>query len=123
MVRGFLHTGLVLTCDCCLAAYNFAVKADFHFVLEMQTEDNWHIKELECTRENIDIVQVEEAVVDFSDILRQQVYLSLPFKQICSQNCKGLCLKCGSNLNREKCTCVHETENSPFAVLASLKQG
>lgn len=122
-VRGYLRTGLVLTCDRCLAAYDFAVETGFHFVLEIQSEDNWYVKELECTMENIDIVQVPEPVVDFSDILRQQLYLSLPFKQICSPDCKGLCSKCGSNLNSGECSCVHEAESSPFAVLASLKRG
>ncbi|MCI5223288.1 MAG: DUF177 domain-containing protein [Candidatus Electrothrix sp. AR4] len=122
-VRGFLHTGLELTCDRCLAAYNFAVKMDFHFILEVENEDSWHVKELECSKENIDIVHVEEPVVDFADILRQQVYLSLPIKQICSRNCKGLCSECGINKNSGECVCAHETKNSPFAVLASLKKG
>jgi uncharacterized protein len=122
-MRGSLHTGLLLTCDRCLADYNFAVKMDFHFVLEIQSEESWHVKELECTKAEIDTVQLKEPVVDFADILRQQLHLSLPFKQICSQNCEGLCEKCGVNLNSGQCVCTNEAENSPFAVLASLKKG
>ena len=122
-VRGNLEVGLLLACDRCLSDYSFAVQADFHYILDAESEKSGHIKELECTRANLDIIQISEPVVDISDLLRQQLYLMLPEKRICSRNCKGLCTRCGTNLNTGKCSCAGEESNSPFAVLASLKKG
>ena len=122
-VRGNLNAGLLIACDRCLADYSFAAQAAFHYILDVESEESGHIKELECTRANLDIIQVDEPVVDIPDLLRQQLYLVLPEKKICSPDCKGLCTQCGTDLNNGECSCADETSNSPFAILASLKKG
>jgi uncharacterized protein len=121
-VRGFLRTGVRLKCDRCLADYDFAVDIAFHLILEVPAEEHWCVKELECSDQDLDTVLLLDPVVDFGDILRQQLYLSLPDKWLCSQECKGLCPSCGIDLNRAICSCVQEVPSSPFAVLASLKK-
>jgi uncharacterized protein len=121
-VEGFLRTVVRLTCDCCLHDYDFAVDTDFQLVLEVPDEANWKVKELECTAADFDVVQVDEPIADLEDILRQQLYLSLPIKQVCSPECRGLCTHCGADLNSSGCTCSSEVKNSPFAALAALKK-
>jgi uncharacterized protein len=120
-VRGLLRTGVQLVCDRCLTDYNFTVDVDFHLILEVVTEERWNLKELECSKTDLDTVLLQKPVVDIPDILRQQLYLSLPDKLICSPECKGLCPVCGLDLNTGKCSCVSEVKESPFAVLAKLK--
>ncbi len=122
-VRGTLDAGVLLVCDRCLADYGFAAQAAFHYILDVASEESGHIKELECTRAHLDIIQVDEPVVDIPDLLRQQLYLVLPEKKICSPDCKGLCTQCGTNLTSGECSCADDTSNSPFAILASLKKG
>jgi uncharacterized protein len=39
------------------------------------------------------------------DVVREQVLLSLPGRTLCQQNCKGLCVHCGQNLNTGTCDC------------------
>ncbi len=121
-VQGVLHTGTRLVCDRCLVDYDFAVDVDFHLLLEIQPDENWNLKELECSEADLDTVLLTEPVVDLGDILRQQLYLSLPDKFICSPNCRGLCPHCGLDLNTGDCSCVAETKESPFAVLAMLNK-
>lgn len=121
-VEGFLRTAVRLTCDRCLNDYDFAVDATFHLVLEVPDEADWKVKELECTAADFDVVQVDEPIADLEDILRQQLYLSLPIKQVCSPDCQGLCPHCGADLNCGGCTCSSEVKNSPFAALAALKK-
>ncbi|MEA2114412.1 MAG: DUF177 domain-containing protein [Thermodesulfobacteriota bacterium] len=121
-VQGFLRTGVRLACDRCLADYDFPVDVNFHLVLEVPADENWHLKELECSGTDLDTVLLSEPVVDCWDILRQQLYLSLPDKQLCSMQCRGLCPVCGIDLNTGGCPCVPEQKESPFAVLAALKK-
>ncbi|MCI5127310.1 MAG: DUF177 domain-containing protein [Candidatus Electrothrix sp. AUS3] len=122
-VCGSLDAGVLLACDRCLADYSFVVQSSFHYILDVASQESSHIKEIECTRASLDIIQVEEPVVDIADLLRQQLYLAIPEKKICFQECKGLCPQCGTDLNSNECSCATETGNSPFAVLASLKKG
>jgi uncharacterized protein len=121
-VRGNLDAGLLLTCDRCLEDYSFTAQTTFHYILDVESEENGHIKEIECTRANLDIIQVDEPVVDIPDLLRQQLYLVLPEKKVCSSDCKGLCTQCGINRNTGECSCADKATHSPFAVLASLKK-
>jgi uncharacterized protein len=121
-IEGFLRTAVRLTCDRCLVDYDFAVDAAFHLVLEVPDEADWKVKEIECTAADFDVVQLDEPIADLEDILRQQLYLSLPIKQVCLPNCKGLCPHCGADLNSNSCACLSEIKNSPFAALAALKK-
>jgi uncharacterized protein len=43
------------------------------------------------------------------DVVREQVLLSLPDRSLCQDDCKGICPRCGGNLNETVCNCV-ETE-------------
>lgn len=38
------------------------------------------------------------------------ILLSIPMQNICTGDCKGLCINCGVNLNHEKCSCSHVSE-------------
>ena len=43
--------------------------------------------------------------IDLGEDLRQEIILTFPSKILCSAQCKGMCLKCGVNLNKEECKC------------------
>lgn len=43
--------------------------------------------------------------VNVSDIIKANVLLSLPSVFLCREDCKGLCPKCGTDLNENACTC------------------
>jgi len=53
-----------------------------------------------------------EQVLNVSELVRQQLLSSLPLRALCRADCKGLCPRCGQNLNRGKCQCA-ETEVAP----------
>jgi len=43
--------------------------------------------------------------IDLGEEIRQEIIMANPAKVLCSKNCKGICPKCGVNLNKEKCKC------------------
>jgi len=53
-------------------------------------------------------------------LIEEQVLISIPEKKLCSTSCKGLCQRCGVNLNRQSCLCNEEIEDHPFAVLKGI---
>ena len=43
--------------------------------------------------------------IDITIDVRDTLLLSLPYRMLCSENCRGLCPDCGANLNLEQCKC------------------
>lgn len=78
-----------------------------------------------------DVVEVDETDDDIyhytgdrlelGPMLREQVILSAPMHPLCSQDCAGLCARCGKDLNEGRCTCPAEPTAHPFDVLRGLK--
>jgi len=59
--------------------------------------------------------------IELQDVLREQVLLALPAKIVCSESCRGLCARCGKNLNVESCACEEDPPDPRWAALADLK--
>lgn len=51
----------------------------------------------------------EQTDVDISEDIRQEIILGFPIKRLCKTDCKGLCSKCGKNLNSGPCNCQAKT--------------
>ncbi len=51
--------------------------------------------------------------IDADEQVYQNLIMNLPLKVICSDNCKGLCTKCGVNLNTSTCDCESKGEINP----------
>ena len=59
--------------------------------------------------------------LELEDALREQVLLAVPIKLVCQDACKGLCPKCGRNLNRETCNCADSQPDERWTALKDLK--
>jgi len=49
--------------------------------------------------------ELSDRMVDVDSKIKEVVVISFPMKILCNENCKGICLNCGVNLNKEKCKC------------------
>ncbi|MBU5437741.1 DUF177 domain-containing protein [Tissierella sp. MSJ-40] len=54
------------------------------------------------------IIYYNNDTLDLRDAIMSQIVVSLPMKSLCSLECKGLCPRCGVDLNNNKCNCVLE---------------
>ncbi len=56
--------------------------------------------------------------IDLSEAIESAILVELPMIFLCRDDCKGLCPKCGINLNEKQCDCADQIDDSnPFAVL------
>lgn len=55
-------------------------------------------------------VLVQDSALDLSDLLREELLLFFPTKMLCKPDCKGLCCKCGKNLNDGPCDCQKDVD-------------
>lgn len=67
----------------------------------------------------------EDRVIDMVPLIVSALLLELPLVPLCDDDCKGLCPRCGANLNEGPCACDAEAaadaEESPFAALKDFK--
>ncbi len=69
--------------------------------------------------ENDDLMLVEDLHFEVDPLAIEDIFLSLPTKILCSENCAGLCTSCGKNLNHGKCDCEKEIDPR-LAILQQL---
>ncbi|HMZ26030.1 MAG TPA: DUF177 domain-containing protein, partial [Elusimicrobiota bacterium] len=67
-------------------------------------------------------VPVSETFLVVDDEVRQSLLLALPSQPLCRPACRGLCPRCGRNLNQGPCGCPAEPAPSPFDELKKLIQ-
>lgn len=53
---------------------------------------------------------IREGHIDLEPMVRDAVLLSIPFSPLCRSDCRGLCPRCGEDLNLGECTCGPEVD-------------
>lgn len=60
--------------------------------------------------ENDELMLIEDMHFEIDPLITEDIFLSLPTKILCSDDCKGLCPQCGTNLNKNSCDCKKEID-------------
>ncbi len=67
-----------------------------------------------------DYVEAPDYKLDTAPLLRDDILLEFPSKLLCKESCKGLCPRCGKNLNEGSCACEQQETDPRLAVLKQL---
>lgn len=62
----------------------------------------------------------EEGIVDLAPLMRELSLLEIPMQIFCREDCKGICVECGKNLNEGPCDCVFDDIDPRMAALRTL---
>jgi uncharacterized protein len=71
----------------------------------------------ECDVEALD----DQGRIDLMSFTRDQIYLALPLQPRCREDCRGLCSRCGNDLNHVTCACSSPAPDPRLAPLAELR--
>ena len=110
-VWGKLNALIGASCARCLKNIKYPVETEFSEVF----------KEIADEDDEAYIYTGEELSLD--KMLEDRIILVLPVRFLCSEDCKGLCPRCGADLNEGPCGCKDEEEpsgDSPFSGLKGL---
>lgn len=66
---------------------------------------------------NDEYIIPENGFIDLSELVRENIILNLPISHLCDDDCKGLCSKCGADLNLGDCGCVRVEKDPRWSVL------
>ncbi len=108
-------------CDRCCTELDVTVRQDYRYTLRIEEEPQY-APEHDCTADDCETLYLVEPAVESDDIIREQLLLAISGYSLCSEECKGLCGRCGVNLNKKQCNCGDINANSPFAILQDLQK-
>jgi uncharacterized protein len=119
-VNGRVETSIRVDCSRCLAEFQVCIDSPFT-IFYMRDEGLGQDEDVELAEEDLISATYEGDEIDFTTEITEQVILAIPFKPLCSEDCKGLCCNCGAELNIAKCTCNQDNMNLQFNALKNLK--
>ncbi len=111
LMKGHVTTTIHGICDRCAGEFDREIDfpIDVVLVTELTSEEN----------EDEWVFPLEGDSADLDDIVRTVFVLNLDSKLLCKDDCKGLCPRCGKNLNDGPCLCQKELDPR-FAALRQL---
>ena len=98
-ISGYILNNVLYNCDRCLDS--FCINNEINTELFLSN----NAKTLEKENNNTIYFSNQENSIDFKNILLEILLVEKPIKNLCAENCKGLCTICGINLNHKTCTC------------------
>jgi uncharacterized protein len=112
--RGYLAHGSVrgsatLRCVRCLGRLPFHYREAWEVELRPSSsaprEDD-----VQLYRGDLDVRFYASPELDLAELAAEQFELAVPLKPVCREDCKGLCPRCGANLNEGSCGCLEEKD-------------
>jgi uncharacterized protein len=122
-VRGHLAARLEMQCGRCLEPFEMALSQALElFYLphdrdaEQEDED-----EVELSDRDMVVAYYRDRRLDLGEVVREQIFLGVPLRRLCREDCRGLCPSCGANRNATACACkIEEPEDPRLAPLRKL---
>ena len=111
-VRGEVSAAVASRCAKCLAPVTAESRAKIDALYARQADPD-----------DPDVYVFAGSKLDLTDAARDALLLELPYRFLCSEDCKGLCPHCGANLNLGACTCQEGLNvANPFSALKAIVQ-
>ena len=118
LAKGPISTKFRLTCSRCLEEFDQPI-AESLFVVFSPRIPAEGMAEENAGSMNEEYYNGEE--IDIWPIIKENLFLSIPIKPVCRDNCRGLCPKCGQKLNSGECGCSRPTGHPGMAKLKQIR--
>ncbi len=119
-IQGDLATAVEIACARCLEPVTRPVTREFELLYRPQGSDAGR-EEISVTDAEAEIGYYRGEGIELTDILREQILLAVPMKVVCREECKGLCPRCGQNLNQGACHCSEPVADPRWDALKGLR--
>lgn len=119
IITGTAKGTVELQCSRCLKIFymdiDSLINVVYHPASEINKEEHYELK-----GDELNTGFYKNDIIDMDDLLKEQLVLNISMKPLCSEDCKGLCPKCGVDLNITRCNCAISDVDSRLAVLKQL---
>ena len=121
-IDGTVETGIRYTCSRCLKEFSRHLTVPFDLSYLPQPKVTREGEEMELKYEDMEVGFYDGVRLDVNLMVLEQIELALPMKFVCREDCKGLCYKCGADLNEAACQCDETEMDSRLGALLQFKK-
>lgn len=123
-VEGAINASVRLPCGRCLKIFETALTSRFavtYLHRDAGSRDDTDPQEVELSTEEMNLIYFKGQEINLKEAIQEQVIMAFPLRALCKKNCKGLCPKCGLDLNGGDCKCDRNSFGQKFAALKKLR--
>lgn len=113
-VEGKTSLSLMIPCGRCLDPVKTDFKLHIETSLDMKKSDEDRLEDLD------ERPYVNGYNLDVDRLVQNELLLNLPMKVLCDEDCKGICNRCGVNLNYESCECGKTSPDPRMSVIQDI---
>ena len=114
-IKGSLTFNYLSQCSRCMSETQKSKELPLSMVFQEVPPDKIITNPLDYFEEDVGLAYYENDEIDLEDFLQEQLILNIELYSYCNPTCKGICAKCGKNLNEGDCSCP--SESSGFGTL------
>jgi uncharacterized protein len=115
-LRGRLAARLRMECGRCLEPFVFPVDQEvdlFYLPRHKENQAEEQDADVQLSDHQMVVAYYDQDQLDLGEMVREQLFLVVPMRRLCREDCKGLCPECGVNRNLDKCDCAPATSTDP----------
>lgn len=109
-ITGIITTTAKCECDRCLKEFEQRMEIPFSEIFQENAAED----------DASDVSGYEGDLIDLTEIIHENIIMAKPLKTLCNAGCRGLCPKCGTNLNISQCACEHDSIDPRLAALKKI---
>lgn len=114
-LQGEGTVSLIMPCGRCLEDVSVPIDFTIDRKVDLNSED------MSKADEDIEeLSYIDGYHLDVDQLIYTEILINLPFRVLCSDDCKGLCFKCGANLNKGECGCDREQLDPRMSVIQDI---
>lgn len=106
-LSAFVRLSLIIPCDRCLADVVTPLEFEIAKEVDLDESEQDRIEQLD-EKDYIDGYNL-----DIDRLVYGKILVNLPMKTLCKEDCKGICNRCGTNLNEATCSCDFDDAMDP----------
>ncbi len=99
-------------CDRCAVPFRYPLLIEIRHTLVSSLNDD----------DNDDLILVNDMNFNLDELVTEDIFLLIPSKFLCKEDCKGLCPTCGKDLNEGPCDCKKEVDPRFASLLQLLEE-
>jgi len=121
-VDGTVETSIRFRCSRCTKEFSQPFHASFDIAYLPQPRWSGGDAEIELKYEDMDVAFYDGVGLDVNLMVLEQIELAMPMQFVCREDCRGLCYRCGADLNEGPCLCKSEETDPRMSVLLQFKR-
>lgn len=122
-MKGQVQIRVALDCGRCMERIERDLQERFAltYIRELPEIEDAEKDGVELNAEDMGLMLFDGEKIMLDETVQEQVVLAIPYRLVCSEDCRGLCSRCGRNLNTGVCNCGDQQAENPFSALKELK--